>query len=618
MILDLSPKMAGLTALGILGLCLMAPAPGYAQDGCRLIEIIPILIEESGRYCLSPTPRYNADELRSAIVVKADDVTIDLGGRVLAGPRQPDRITEGIYSAGYRNLTVMNGTIEGFMSGIQIAPPLHEPSLGGSYRFTGLTIADSSSRGIAVELGKQRGNVTITDSVIRRTGGSTLVQDASAIGIEISGASGCRIEDSQVLDTMPVGDGDGVAISMSGGNQGCLIQKNRLANSARPEGARTMPVRSADWDPSIVLRENLVSNFAYSSSGLAEDDCRIIDRIPFVIRQNGKYCLPSNPFYHSEDEVRSAILVQADDVTIDLGGHVLAGPRQLDRITEGIYSAGYRSLTVKNGTVEGFMFGIRVAASLQEAAPAGSYRFTGLTIADSSFRGIMVTLGKERGNVTISDNVIARTGGTTFLPDSSAMGIEIFGASNCRVESNQVLDTMPVGVGEAAAISLSGNVQSCLTQKNYLANSARSEWGRTFGFWSTDKHQAIVFRENFVSNFTYAAFDNAVAMYVWNVFDQSDCTPKNASSYYSPAFRKMNQWEREDDTCSDSPRFLAEAARKGDARAQYRMALITSDEAAAERWYKLAAAQGLQVAIERAAQLDSLKKSAKQKSAGTN
>jgi hypothetical protein len=56
--------------------------------------------------------------------------------------------------------------------------------------------------------------------------------------------------------------------------------------------------------------------------------------------------------------LHNGLVIGADNVTIDLGGHILQGDLDDDRATVGISDSGYRGLTVTNGTIVGFPKGI--------------------------------------------------------------------------------------------------------------------------------------------------------------------------------------------------------------------------------------------------------------------
>ena len=58
----------------------------------------------------------------------------------------------------------------------------------------------------------------------------------------------------------------------------------------------------------------------------------------------------------------AAIVIAADGVSLDLAGHSLTGPG--GKLGTGIMIDGRRNVSVKNGTLRGFGFGVQVANSV--------------------------------------------------------------------------------------------------------------------------------------------------------------------------------------------------------------------------------------------------------------
>lgn len=143
-----------------------------------------------------------------------------------------------------------------------------------------------------------------------------------------------------------------------------------------------------------------------------------------------------------------AILIDADNVTLDLNGHTVWGDGQKppDRFARiGIYStslstfppSGGNNVTIKNGAVTGFDTGIYLESVTGDV-------ITGMNVHDNigpdftgiQDEGIQVYLG---GNNTISGNRVTHNG--------TAAGIDVFGPSNGNVitgnsvNDNNILDT---------------------------------------------------------------------------------------------------------------------------------------------------------------------------------
>lgn len=180
------------------------------------------------------------------------------------------------------------------------------------------------------------------------------------------------------------------------------------------------------------------------------------------------------------------ILVRADNITIDLGGHQVFGiggtlvPHQ----AAGVFATGH-SVVVRNGTVHDFYHGVRIRAG-------GHNRVTGLTVRDnvggngivfessadnvadhnvvyhnSGFSGIATfdtnSLPPPRlaARNTISDNVVSFNYGRTH-------GISIENGSSHKVLRNRVDSNGRDG------ISVSGGVFNIVVEHNAITASANN------------------------------------------------------------------------------------------------------------------------------------------------
>src|SRR5262245_46227659 len=171
--------------------------------------------------------------------------------------------------------------------------------------------------------------------------------------------------------------------------------------------------------------------------------CTSITTLPATITTPGVHCL--NQDLNTSITTGNAIEIQADNVVIDLNGFKLgglaAGPGT-DAI--GIFAGDRRNITVRNGTVRGFFFGIL----LEDSGASSGHLVESIRADHNTGYGIYV----EGTGVVVRRNVVASTGGTTvFSPDADAFGIAVFGAGP-RVLDNDVSNTFAQGAGVATAI----------------------------------------------------------------------------------------------------------------------------------------------------------------------
>jgi hypothetical protein len=183
--------------------------------------------------------------------------------------------------------------------------------------------------------------------------------------------------------------------------------------------------------------------------------CTPIPFLPATIVAPGSYCLSAS--MSTSRGMGNAITVEADDVVLDLGGFLLdntpAGPETHAR---GIYALNRKRLTVRNGIIRGFRYGVLVADSvatseghLLEVLTVQKSRAAGiaLTGADSHIRNCHVAETRSTGPFAVG---ISQTGSRTMLtgnvvvrtragdPSGYAAGIDLNHGFNRIVRSNQV------------------------------------------------------------------------------------------------------------------------------------------------------------------------------------
>lgn len=149
------------------------------------------------------------------------------------------------------------------------------------------------------------------------------------------------------------------------------------------------------------------------------------------------------------------LVVGADHVTLDLGGHVVSGDAVEDPADVGIHVIGHHDVDVVGGTVEGFYRGI-----VFEAAPDGSVRST--TTRHTTRRGIVLSDGSDRG--VVRDNLAM---------DNGASSVAVVGSDGATVVHNR-----SVGNVGGAGVRLEGATHA-LVEHN-------SSDGDTFGAQLTD------------------------------------------------------------------------------------------------------------------------------------
>jgi hypothetical protein len=209
------------TLVMALGLNAAAEVPDI---GCRPILRVPRTIAHPGTYCLL---RSLSTDIASgaAITIEADDVVLDLGGRILDGSGAgPATEAVGIAAVGRSNVTIQNGTVRGFFAGIRLTTD----GTSHGHVIEAMTAERNTSRGIEAE----GAGMSIRRNHVRLTGGSTSPQGTRAYGLALR-APESVVRDNEITGTTGSGVSFVYGIWATGSN-GATIEGNRLENQALP------------------------------------------------------------------------------------------------------------------------------------------------------------------------------------------------------------------------------------------------------------------------------------------------------------------------------------------------------------------------------------------------
>ena len=124
--------------------------PAEAMADCSTIDIVPVTIDTPGHYCLNGNLTFS-NARGTAITINSDDVTLDLQGFELRGPHYGGVGTipssQAILTNNVGNVTLRNGRISGFGTGVSLASSL--PLKSGNL-VENLHIDGNASNGIGV------------------------------------------------------------------------------------------------------------------------------------------------------------------------------------------------------------------------------------------------------------------------------------------------------------------------------------------------------------------------------------------------------------------------------------------------------------------------------------
>jgi hypothetical protein len=212
--------------------------------------------------------------------------------------------------------------------------------------------------------------------------------------------------------------------------------------------------------------------------------CTAITSVPFVITIEGVYCLTGDLITAMPSG--NAIDILTNNVVLDLNGFKLgdlgAGPGTQ---AVGINGRNRKNITIKNGTIRGFLLGI----ILSDSGPSQGHLVEDIRADQNTWEGINV---QGTGNIVRNNQVVA-TGGSTVIGTANAIGIAVFGAGP-RVLNNDVIKTVKQGTGVATGITLFGT--DVLAVNNRITEADKGIDHSSFGV-STGKY-----RDNVTSGVT--------------------------------------------------------------------------------------------------------------------
>lgn len=224
------------------GTSLAAPPTG-AKDagvaeaqgpGARLIGELPFTITQSGLYRLSGDLSTGIGS-GAAIAIEADKVQLDLNGRRIGSTAGTEGAAVGILASGRRFVTVKNGAVSGFATGVRLGE--------GANQVVQDVVVEAARNGIEVG----GGGALVGRNRVVGSGAATGGTGILAHGTDI------HVLDNDVLDTGSAS----VAIRIQHGAQ-CSVSANRIGNALSEDVAGIAVVDMAQGE----VRENRITSSA--------------------------------------------------------------------------------------------------------------------------------------------------------------------------------------------------------------------------------------------------------------------------------------------------------------------------------------------------------------------
>ncbi|MEO2034938.1 MAG: right-handed parallel beta-helix repeat-containing protein [Planctomycetaceae bacterium] len=237
-------------------------------------------------------------------------------------------------------------------------------------------------------------------------------------------------------------------------------------------------------------------------------EINVIKETPVRISAPGVYRLASDLCFGTPHG--AAVTVEADDVTIDLNGRTLSGTVGENTLAIVIQGVGRSNLSITNGRITGFCFGIDLRASKDGSSQ--SYVVSNMTLARNFYFGMRVVGSDwEIRHCTISD-----IGDSSRPHHTIPQGVRLVGARNTMRDCTIIdlrLRRFDEGQGEIVGVHFDA-ARDSLFERNIvieLANEGDDSFPvgeskeRTFGMWingGPEKDTFVVVRHNTFAGFT--------------------------------------------------------------------------------------------------------------------
>lgn len=195
-------------------------------------------------------------------------------------------------------------------------------------------------------------------------------------------------------------------------------------------------------------------------------DCtRVIRFLPVTINNPGIYCLESNA--STSITTGAAITVNANDVTIDFKGHKIDGSAAgAGTLTLGVSAVNRRGLTVRNGRIRGFFFGVQTSG-------AGTV-IEDLSLDSNTYGGISC----DGSACTVRRNNIWNSGGASLPPPGvdAAYGIANY-SDGGQTYDNTVSSFLNVTNQGPIGIQVGGGVGSIVRNNRVIGPDSTHGYG---------------------------------------------------------------------------------------------------------------------------------------------
>lgn len=214
-------------------------------------------------------------------------------------------------------------------------------------------------------------------------------------------------------------------------------------------------------NPSNLILGQLQAQGTIKDNDGAPSPCTPILVAPFSISSPGRYCVEANLQLPVET---TAIGIASNDVALDLQDHVIATPMDAaQNSSAGVLAQGRSNVTVRNGSVRGFDYGIRLDGPF--SAPA---RYV---VRNVSVQGTATGIYVSGAGSTVEGCRVTRTQArmSLLLSPYGGTALEVFGMG-ASVADNDLIETYGLASQSGHAINL-GNAPASSVRRNRITNA---------------------------------------------------------------------------------------------------------------------------------------------------
>ena len=197
-----------------------------------------------------------------------------------------------------------------------------------------------------------------------------------------------------------------------------------------------------------------------------------ITSLPYTISTQGHYCFDRN--LATAITTGNAITVNSDFVVIDLNNFKLGGGSAgLSTDAVGIFANNHRNITIRNGNIRGFRFGIELVGS------TGGGHLVENNVLDGNTQNAATVNGDT---IVFRNNIVANTGGSSSSAAPTAVEANSYGLVSIR--DNVISNTFGNGTATDTTYGVWSIGSGEVVDHNVVRMGAPSMTGYTIGIYT--------------------------------------------------------------------------------------------------------------------------------------